>query len=219
MVVRRILPVALVILPVISRPVLVGIVGDLGRLLERYAEPLRRDPDPPVARGNDLHVDGVALPREHRRRRPPDENDLTRRGRLLDHPLRDPHQVFLGQTRSRAAGIRGHDQLRRGGHERPRQALDEGRDPLLQLGHVLGRESGPGRHALDQLVVHHAPAERARDARGDLGAAGAVLAGDGDQHGIKSTSSRVTSCHPERSEGSCPPVSERGGEGPSLRSG
>jgi len=71
------------------------------------------------------------------------------------------------------------------GRERASQPLDEGRHPLLPLGHPLGGKPGPERNLLHQLVVDHSPCQPLGHLPGHDGAAGAELAGDGDQHGLK----------------------------------
>ena len=136
-----------------------------------------------VARGHELHVERVTLPGEDGRRGAADEHDPAFLRDLLHHTLGDPHQVGLGELVDGPARLGRDHQLRRRRHDGPGEPLDEGRHPLLPLGDIPRGQPRAGRDPLHQLVVDHAPAEPLGHSGRGRRPAGAVLAGDGDEHG------------------------------------
>ena len=123
-------------------------------------------------------VQRVGAVGEHALRAPADEHDVVARRRLLDHAARHLHEAVLGEVGDLV--LAGDEHLRRGEGERGRQPLDQRGEPLLARFHLLVRDAELVGDRVDQLVVEDLPAERRRDAGGDLGAAGAVHPRDRD---------------------------------------
>jgi hypothetical protein len=182
-IVHRVAPVTAVSLLVIAGPRFVGLLHDPLGILHVHAQPLGGEPDTKGRRCHQLHVERVALAVEQNRCRSSDQHHPALGGGLCHHRLGDTNQRRFRKLGDGALG--GRKQLRRGAGQHPGQPLDERGGSLVLLGHLGGGETGTLGHALDQLVVHQPPAQRLGHPPADLGAPGAILTRDGDQHGSK----------------------------------
>ena len=162
-------------------PLPVALVDVFLGVLERERQARRHARGQLGARRVAEHVQRVLARAEHPLRAAAHHHGRTCGHRLLDHVRGHLENPLLARRQRRRPAV---EQLRRAECERVGDALHERRHPLLAL-HDLGHgHAEPLRNGVHELVVDELPAERGRDARGELGAAGADHPRYGDQRHV-----------------------------------